>query len=639
MRDISGMNSSKWPAMGVFTFDSVILILLAFLTVNRFGPEFLNADVILFSLISLKHVTLFCWGQDRQANILPFAISFIRNPGLNLYVYLLTSAAINYVLIWFWADRLSKMSFSNSQHIFARREIFVVLVSLLFFIVTPGTAFEILLLHDEYALSYLLLGVAFFYFFGISKPFWKLLTVTGVCLAMAIGINYSILIPALCLAGGRALFKRKLDIDLIIFSVLAAVIFISWGLAVRFCQHSTNVYVAYYTNFEFTQLNHSVQMVIKNLIDAVHLGNVFVVLLAVFLSKIFIMSQPQKNISSDYTRTSQFAMLLLMFSAGWLLLFSVNSWVITNLFSWRYFMPLIYVGMILLSLEVRNITVFLRKWQRYALSFGLAAYLIVFLARPFVPLRDYAVFKRLETVLPGNVTCYAGDYWSVWPAVMKNLLERKNGFGFTYRAEGDLDNMKQYLSRYWQGHSTLPIVCLNETVVQCHLLVKSYLNDVVFDGARLAGEGVWLMNFHQRHDDVVMNGPLGERGFALKLSAENVPAEWKRDELRLCRIRVKNNGNVTLAGIGNDFKDPGKYAIHLSYRWVEARSLVPLSGFDIRTDLYPAVKPNAEITMYMGIKAPSKPGTYWLEIEAVQELVAWFKDKGYPGIRVETEVK
>jgi hypothetical protein len=43
--------------------------------------------------------------------------------------------------------------------------------------------------------------------------------------------------------------------------------------------------------------------------------------------------------------------------------------------------------------------------------------------------------------------------------------------------------------------------------------------------------------------------------------------------------------------------------------------------------------------MNMAIQAPSTPGTYWLEIEAVQEFAAWFKDKGSPGIRMEAEVK
>jgi len=155
--------------------------------------------------------------------------------------------------------------------------------------------------------------------------------------------------------------------------------------------------------------------------------------------------------------------------------------------------------------------------------------------------------------------------------------------------------------------------------------------------------GYWTssMNLHpplQARADL-MNGPLVETGFALELSAEEVPTQWEKNELRQLTLKVKNNGNATLSSAGSDFNDPGKYAIRLSYRWVEADSQVPLSEFDTRTTLPAAVKPNAEITLNMEIKAPSKPGKYCLEIEAVQELVAWFKDKGYPGIRIEVDVQ
>jgi hypothetical protein len=156
--------------------------------------------------------------------------------------------------------------------------------------------------------------------------------------------------------------------------------------------------------------------------------------------------------------------------------------------------------------------------------------------------------------------------------------------------------------------------------------------------------GVWssAMGSHspmnQRQD--LMGAPLGDADFALSLSAEEVPARWQKNEVRRCAVRVKNNSGTTLSGVGSDFDEPGKYAIRLSYRWVEAGSLAqPLSGFDNRTGLPEAVKPKAEITVEMEAAAPSRPGKYWLEIEAVQELVAWFKDKGSAGVRIEVEVQ
>jgi len=157
-----------------------------------------------------------------------------------------------------------------------------------------------------------------------------------------------------------------------------------------------------------------------------------------------------------------------------------------------------------------------------------------------------------------------------------------------------------------------------------------------------AKTGNWLsvmdMHLPLLHKRVIlMNGPLGD--FALKLSPEKVAILWQKNELRQCTLRVKNRGKIALSSAGIDFNDPGKYSIRLAYRWVDADSSLPLSKFDDnRTELPVAIKPGAEITMNMEIKAPSRPGKYWLEIEAVQELVAWFKDKGSPGIRIEGQV-
>lgn len=138
---------------------------------------------------------------------------------------------------------------------------------------------------------------------------------------------------------------------------------------------------------------------------------------------------------------------------------------------------------------------------------------------------------------------------------------------------------------------------------------------------------------------ILMSSPLENANFAVHLSAEEVPFQWRKSEMRQCTLRVKNNGKVILSSVGNDFNNPGKYAIRLSSRWVDAGSAVPLSEFENRTSLPRMIKPSEEITMNMIINAPSKPGKYWLEIEAIQEWVAWFKDKGCPGIRINVDVR
>ena len=142
------------------------------------------------------------------------------------------------------------------------------------------------------------------------------------------------------------------------------------------------------------------------------------------------------------------------------------------------------------------------------------------------------------------------------------------------------------------------------------------------------------------HTQYLMSAPLGDRDFGLELRAEEVPSRWRKNEVRQCALRVKNNSRVPWSGIGSDFDLAGRYSIRLAYRWVEAGMVTgPLPGFNNRTGLPGAVKPQAEMSVPIEITAPSQPGKYWLEIEAVQELVAWFKDKGSPGLRVDVEVR
>jgi hypothetical protein len=510
-------------------------------------------------------------------------------------------------------------------------------VSVLFFALRPYSIFEVVFWHCESTLPYLFLGVAFFYGLSTPKPLWKLLAVTVPCLAFAIGINYSIVVPAFGLVAARLFLRRRPDAKLVLFSALVIVLLIFWSFVAR----NSPDHGPSYVGFDLGQLNGAVSVVSKNLVDAVYLGNVVVVLLAVCLSRVFTARFRSGGPSTEFTQIGTLKILLFTFSAAWMLMFSINSWIIANAFAWRYFVLLIWVGAMLFSLEVRGLVVSLSRRAHLAVSVLLVGWLIFSLAQPFVSLRDYKVFKHTRDIVPAGQIGYAGDYWLVWPAVMQNLMDGRVGFGFTYRGDGNLRNLRQYYRIQERTTPTLTVACLNESVERCCSTVKSYLGDVVMDGAKAAGDGIWLVDFH--HDlarDSLMNAPLLAGEFALQLSANDIPPTWKSETGIRCKIRIRNKADVALSSVGGDTDDPGRYAIRLSYRWVEnGRKIGSLDGFDSRTPLPTLLRPNEEMTLKMAIKAPPKPGRYSLEIEAVQELVAWFKDKGCPGIRIAVEVK
>lgn len=80
-----------------------------------------------------------------------------------------------------------------------------------------------------------------------------------------------------------------------------------------------------------------------------------------------------------------------------------------------------------------------------------------------------------------------------------------------------------------------------------------------------------------------------------------------------------------------------KYRFHLRNHWLTARGEMKQMN-DGRADLAEDLKPSEEITLSLTVTAPVEPGEYILELDMVQEHVAWFKDKGSPTCRVPVRV-
>jgi hypothetical protein len=128
--------------------------------------------------------------------------------------------------------------------------------------------------------------------------------------------------------------------------------------------------------------------------------------------------------------------------------------------------------------------------------------------------------------------------------------------------------------------------------------------------------------------------------FAVKLSLLEIPDQWKINETRDCQLRAINNGNVILSSIVADIQRPDLYGIKLAYRWVKQNELNELDPEDFpnRWSLSSPAPIKKELTWFQPITAPSEAGSYYLEIEMIQENVAWFKSKGYPGIKVKVDI-
>jgi SAM-dependent methyltransferase len=85
-------------------------------------------------------------------------------------------------------------------------------------------------------------------------------------------------------------------------------------------------------------------------------------------------------------------------------------------------------------------------------------------------------------------------------------------------------------------------------------------------------------------------------------------------------------------------KEGSNFPFHLGNHWLTADGQM-LQTDDARANLDFEVKPSESIELELSVTAPAVPGGYLLELDMVQEMVTWFKDKGSETVRVPVTVK
>lgn len=128
---------------------------------------------------------------------------------------------------------------------------------------------------------------------------------------------------------------------------------------------------------------------------------------------------------------------------------------------------------------------------------------------------------------------------------------------------------------------------------------------------------------------------LPDSGFKAQITPVNPPAKLPPGQRADVTVRVKNTSDATwpMRGRAGD----GVYQVNLGDRWIDA------AGGDVKVDerafLPRAVKPGEEIEIPFTIVAPNKTGDFTVEIDMVQEGVAWFVQKGSQPARIKIKVE
>jgi hypothetical protein len=436
-----------------------ILAGLSLLAINRFTPEYLHADTILFSVMSLQHVTPFYWGEDRLASFIPFMLSPITQPHLNLMAHLFIFA-LSFFLLLFLCARLIVTLAGDDDGNTGILTAFGIALGASLLILTPVASYAFLLEGQPYALSYLLLLVAFLFYLRRSQNprlRWALISFG---IFIAIGLNPSIVIPAATLACGHLFVEKKWK-SLVLLAIAVAM-FVFWAkLSMWYGVPSIS---GAYSSFDCRNLTANLSGAISSLLLGIRIPALLLVALALcVLGLLWDVEQPV--LSRNVLR------MIWLFAAIWLFVFSQNNWIKLNHSHFRYFFPvflaLIFHFTYALYSHVRRLRASTQRW----VSAGCFIVAVGYLARPMVSLEEYAALSKAKPCAQFAITSgcqfVAGNYWAVWPLVFEVLSVRGNVFGLADRAVGNAQNTLRALGMELESRGEVQVLCLSVAAGEC----------------------------------------------------------------------------------------------------------------------------------------------------------------------------
>jgi SAM-dependent methyltransferase len=131
--------------------------------------------------------------------------------------------------------------------------------------------------------------------------------------------------------------------------------------------------------------------------------------------------------------------------------------------------------------------------------------------------------------------------------------------------------------------------------------------------------------------------PLPEGAFQARLTASSSAAgvSVRAGELLMVEVAVENLSPHPWPATGSA---DGRFQVQLANRWLDARGAIVVQD-DGRSALETDLQPGAEARLEHFCGAPAAGGDYALELDMVQEGVAWFQERGSRPIRIPCRVE
>ncbi|HEY6805347.1 MAG TPA: hypothetical protein VI306_17350 [Pyrinomonadaceae bacterium] len=134
-------------------------------------------------------------------------------------------------------------------------------------------------------------------------------------------------------------------------------------------------------------------------------------------------------------------------------------------------------------------------------------------------------------------------------------------------------------------------------------------------------------------------GPLPNEGFKAEVTAAEPPAKLRAGQVDVINIKVKNTSTAIWWPAGGETTDrpDNTFYIAAGNRWLD-KDGKRTSETEGHAGITKVIRPGESIDMQLQVTAPKTPGDWTMELDMVQEGVAWFSEKGSPTTKLKVTV-
>jgi hypothetical protein len=184
----------------------------------------------------------------------------------------------------------------------------------------------------------------------------------------------------------------------------------------------------------------------------------------------------------------------------WILLFSCNHWIKINNEAWRYFTNVIFCLIFYVTIKTAELIHVLKQPIVEQIIHPIV-FLVVWFYHALLPeFSDYNIFKKVNSLTDSGGVLYAGNYWSVWPSVYRDMMQGYPAYGFDNGSMRGFTNRKaaqKYVQETLQKNGSVSILCLEEKPEYCLYYIKLSIGPIRVKNISLVKNNVYKIELVQ----------------------------------------------------------------------------------------------------------------------------------------------